>query len=316
MKKKLLSFLLTICMVLSLLPTAALAMGIATTVTVAGQTLNSTNPYLVNGTAANTGTLGTGGCTAHFDANTGTLTLQDATITSATEDAIHTDQADLIVVLNGINTVSSEKAKGGAFVTISGGNLTFKGTGSLTATGDYAIYAFDDLIVESGTIVANGTTAGLSTNSGKITISGGTVTGTATDAAGYGIGKDWGGTLGLEITGGVVTAKNTGIGGKAIGAAETNTTHDIYAAEDAAGTGEALANITDLTNFAKPYVRFELGKTISGKVTKDGSAPVEGASVQIKKGAAPFGAPATTKADGTYTTQTLPQDTYTAEVTK
>ena len=50
---------------------------IPSSVTVGSSTLNSTNPYLVGGKPATTGTLGDDMCTAHFDPITGVLSLQD-----------------------------------------------------------------------------------------------------------------------------------------------------------------------------------------------------------------------------------------------
>lgn len=47
----------------------------ATTVSINGETLNNEYKYLVNGVKAENGTLGSGGCTAQFDSNTGVLTL-------------------------------------------------------------------------------------------------------------------------------------------------------------------------------------------------------------------------------------------------
>lgn len=79
--RKLLSLLVTLCMVIGLLPgmalTAAAANAPAATVRVNGNvTLNGDKPYLLNGKAAETGVLGSDGCTAFYDVSSGTLTLK------------------------------------------------------------------------------------------------------------------------------------------------------------------------------------------------------------------------------------------------
>ena len=83
MRKRLLATLLTVCMVITLLPAMSIpalaANPPATSVTINDVSLNSMYPYLVSGANSASGTLGTGGCTAYFDATTGTLTLQGYT---------------------------------------------------------------------------------------------------------------------------------------------------------------------------------------------------------------------------------------------
>lgn len=322
MKKRILSLALTLCMLLSLLPTAALA---ATDgdIVVAGTTVSGSD---ISYWKSN----GTGGIKAGTDndyilkyepvsvtGTSDTLTLKDAAISYSGGNTIYSVQKSYIVILEGTNTVTSTSTgDDAAFNTISSGSITFKGAGTLTAKGKYGgIYSFVDITIESGTITSEGEVAGISCNRGTLTVTGGDVTGISTTNTGYGIGKDWGGTLGLNISGGTVTAigKN---GGKATGGVNANTTHDVYAGDVADGPGAALVDTPDATTWAKPYVKLEPGKTISGTITGDGTSALEGATVQIQKSGSNFGAAATTAANGTYTTQTVPQGTYTLKVTK
>lgn len=315
MKNRIFNILLTLCMVLTLLPTTVSA-GSASSVTVGDAVLNSENPYLVNNAAASAGTLGEEQCTAHFDADTGTLTLQDAAITSSTGNTIFTTTSDLTVVLVGNNTVTSTSSQNdAAFNTISGGNLKFKGDGSLNTSGKYGgIYAFDDIIIEGGTITATGEKAGISCHSGKLIISGGNVTGTATTSGGYGIGQDWGGTLNLAVEGNATVTAIGENGANATGGVKTNTTHNVMAGDDEASA--ELVGTPDNTTWKKPYVKLTPGNSISGTITSDQSSAIEDATVQIQKDQEDFGAATTTDADGKYTTQTVPNGNYTIKVSK
>ena len=81
MKKRILSILLTLVMVIGMLPATALAAGTAATkvTMLPGATeveLTAERPYLVGLGSATSGTLGSGGCTAYFDVANNTLTLQ------------------------------------------------------------------------------------------------------------------------------------------------------------------------------------------------------------------------------------------------
>ena len=257
-----------------------------------------------------------------YDSDTNTLTLTHANIIYAGGNAIKTFLKDLIVDFYGDNTVTSTSSSDdNAFCTESGGSFIFKGEGSLDARGKYSgIYAFDDLIIEGGTIKASGQKVGISTNWGSVTISGGNVTAEATTAGdrtceGYGIAEDHYRTLNLTMSGdAVVTA--IGIRG-AIGSnnlTTSNTTHNVKA-----GDSESDAEVVtspDETTWAKPYVKLIPGSTISGKITDNEGSPIEGATVQIQKDGADFGAPATTDADGKYTTQAVPNGEYTIKISK
>ena len=128
--RKLLSLLLTLCMVIGLLPGMALtasaaeaAMTPATWVSVnGGVTLDSSKPYLVNGRAAASGTLGSDGCTAKFE--NGTLTLKGYNGGRISSQGSSTARISLTVVVDGANTITST---GGSGITCMYGDLTVKG---------------------------------------------------------------------------------------------------------------------------------------------------------------------------------------------
>lgn len=128
--RKLLSLLLTLCMVIGLLPGMALTasaaeavMTPATWVSVnGGVTLDSSKPYLVNGRAAASGTLGSDGCTAKFE--NGTLTLKGYNGGRISSQGSSTARISLTVVVDGANTITST---GGSGITCMYGDLTVKG---------------------------------------------------------------------------------------------------------------------------------------------------------------------------------------------
>ncbi|MEG2176603.1 MAG: carboxypeptidase-like regulatory domain-containing protein, partial [Oscillibacter sp.] len=312
MKKRMLSMALTLCLVLSLLPTVALAAN-ATTVILVTQTLNGTNSYLVNGAAADSGTLGTGGCTAYFDATTGTLALKDATL-SGSDYGIYCPSGDLTILLEGSNTASASSSH----AIQCDGTLTIKNaegkTGSLTAASTLpsgngnGIWA-GNLVIESGEVTASAATAinGIYSHD-TITISGGTVT---ASGGSHGIQAD----TSLSVSGSaVVRASTTSGDGAIVGSMEgaptiDTTTHNVFAGADDAN---AVLNGPPKTS---KFAKLVPGVTISGKIT-DGTTAIQGATVQIRKSDADFGAPATTAANGTYTTQTVPQGAYTLKISK
>ncbi|MBQ7085580.1 MAG: hypothetical protein IJM95_10115, partial [Anaerotignum sp.] len=99
MKKRILSVLMALCMVLSLAPTMAFAAN-ASSVTISGQELTSSKPYYHNGTSSNpegTANDDPEGADAVFDASTGTLTLKGLHVNDGSIS--WTSNADLKIVL-------------------------------------------------------------------------------------------------------------------------------------------------------------------------------------------------------------------------
>lgn len=244
------------------------------------------------------------------------LTLTNANITYNGGNAIYTYMQDIIVVLNGTNFVESTSTNDDtAFNTISGGSITFRGDGTLTAKGKYGgIYAFDNLTIESGTILATGQKAGISCNNGSITISGSNVTGQATTSSGYGIGRDHSRTLKLTVSGdAIVTAVGTN-GAKASNRITiTNTTHNVIAGDNES-SAKVVASLEEST-WANSYVKLNPGNIISGIITS-GEKAISGANVQIQKNGVDFGVPAITAGDGKYTTQYVPDGKYTIKISR
>ncbi len=178
MKKKngkLLSLVLMLCMLCSLIPAGVVTVyaSPASSVNVGGVGLSNSKPYYVNGEAAEEGTLGSGGCTAHFDADTGTLTLNGIDL----DGGIGRVMGDLEIILMGDNTITST----GNGIESFSGNLSFSGEGSLDIyssrrgiTTEYAITVDEcSLSVESDSIAVVGG-AGVTINSGSVTAKGST----------------------------------------------------------------------------------------------------------------------------------------------
>lgn len=237
-----------------------------------------------------------------YDPDTNTLTLENASITYAGGNAIKTYMKDLIVVLYGDNTVTSTSpGDDNAFCTESGGSLTFKGDGSLEASGKYSgIYAFVNLIIESGMIKTTGQKVGISTNEGSITISGGNVFAEATTEGtrtceGYGIAKDHNRDLTLTVSNNA-TVTAMGMRG-AIGPANKitiNTSHSVKAGDSESNV--ELVTTPDASTWEKPCVMLLPGHAISGTITDKEGSPIEGATVQLQKEGADFGDSVTTAA--------------------
>jgi len=106
--KRILSMLLTLCMVVTLVPMTAFAANEpANSVTINGVTLDSIYPYLVSGVKQSSGSLNGTDCTAHLNVATGTLSLWNYN-----GNAIAAGGAggakDLTVILKGTNTITGD----------------------------------------------------------------------------------------------------------------------------------------------------------------------------------------------------------------
>ncbi len=197
MKKRLLSMLLVACMVLTQLPTAALAAA-STSVKVGGVEMvnaEKTTTYLKNGAAALGGSESDHNAKLTWSGDTATLTLKNFVYTGAGGDA----ESAAIYANGDLNLV----LEGGSAVTHSGGGsrsdgvyvmgaLTISGSGSLVAIGGTAtdascgIYNGGALTINEGTVIATGGTAiishgiysggALSINTGTVIATGGAVT--------------------------------------------------------------------------------------------------------------------------------------------
>ena len=143
--KRILSMLLTLCMVLTLVPMTAFAANAPTDIVIInGVSLNSTYPYLVSGARAASGSLNGTTCTARFDAVHGYLYLWNYNgkeITTSSGGA-----KDLAVWLKGSNTITGDLKNltdGGNLIIIADGVASLNITSSrnldtsLTGIGTY-----------------------------------------------------------------------------------------------------------------------------------------------------------------------------------
>ncbi len=198
MRKRIFSILLTLCMVLSLMPTVAFGAD-SYEVWVGGIQVTSDNANDV---------LGDG--TVSYDAVSNTLTLNNASITNACTPmgsdyaAIYASTA-LNIHLNGINTVIAPAATtGNSYGVYCGNQLSITGAGSLCAMGgkaniySFGIYSLYGVSIEDATVTTTGGKAdyfsgGLYSNLGGISILGdATVTATAGKATDTTFGMSYG----------------------------------------------------------------------------------------------------------------------------
>ena len=242
-KRRLLSLLITICMVMSLLPTVAYAFEPA------AQTADFTAAddgvealALLN--AAKTGTED-----STWDSTANILTLKGVNFTTTAATAVKLPENATIVLAEGTeNTITGGDGPGAGSYCSYGiyadeGDLTIQGTGKLTATGGKAagqythscgIYASEgSIIIENGNVNATG---GEATNDNcnsigiyaydDVIIKGGTVnaTGDVADYESYGICAD-----NVKISGGTVTAMGD----------EAYNSYGIYAGESVTINGSS-----------------------------------------------------------------------------
>lgn len=180
MKKKILSLVLTVCMVLSLLPALSLpAAAGAQTEYYIGETYigcwNNFDGYMITASVAGDGWTWTYVAAANSEnAGTGTLTLTDAYIRGADSSGrsygAHLP-ADTTIVLNGDSTIASGTGSGYCVAVCCDGALTIKdgdtdGTGSLSAVGgessnddSMGLEVNDTLTINSSRVTGLGGTA-------------------------------------------------------------------------------------------------------------------------------------------------------------
>ena len=175
MKKKILSVLLSLCMVLTLMPAAsgiawADSTSNATSVTIGSVPLDENTPYYVDGAAK--GSLAEEeNWSAYF--HEGTLELKDLTAQAKIEAS-----GNLTIKLNGVNTLGNAEF-GSQAIMIRNGNLTITGSGKLIAENKSnaatTVYADKNITVNGGAqveVTKDGYSAqAIHAESGDITIS-------------------------------------------------------------------------------------------------------------------------------------------------
>ena len=207
MKKRVIGLLLALVLLMSLLPAGAMASGgegesKLTELWVNGENMLNDPDYTVE--------CGEDGGYASYDKDSNTLTLNMAKITKKDSHGcgIYSD-GDLTIMLVGTSTVGNEQFEPGIYVN---GDLTITGTGSLTATGNYAdnyagIYVANDLKINGGSVTGNGF-EGIYVEGG-INVEGGSVTGFGNGDYSSGIYVETGS---LTVKDGKVTGNSTGEG--------------------------------------------------------------------------------------------------------
>ena len=178
MKKRILSVLITVVMLIGMLPTAVFAVETAYDLWVGGVQVTDANKDNVDGNNK-----------VSYDPATKTLTLNGYSYTGEGYEynpswycaAIYFNPADenaeLTIELVGTNTVIIDNSECTSFaIYIANGNLIIEGNGSLTATGDTGIYAWGNISIsgENTSVIATGN-YGIQTNGGDIDIDGGKV---------------------------------------------------------------------------------------------------------------------------------------------
>lgn len=240
MCKRLLSRILVFCMVITLLPTVALATN-AVSIWVGGVELTYKDApiyAIMSGNTMTTDDADQNNYNVKFEVvdSVSTLTLHDFAYTgSGYEDVglyvslyagIYA-AGDLSIVLEGANSVTQRGGKRGySYCIYSLGMLSISGSGSLAANGgeandhSYGIYSADGISIIGGTVTADGGEAiahsyGIYSDK-DITVSGGAVTadGGETNSYSYGIYSAGGA---ITVSGGTVTANGGKAGGGSCG---------------------------------------------------------------------------------------------------
>ncbi len=220
MKKRFLSLLLCLALVICAVPGIVFAAGNATAVSIDNITLDSTAPYLVQGANDPSTTAPVTNGYAYFDASTGTLTLNNYTrnITTSEVHGITASSGSLIINLVGENAITVD-APSTSGIQLDSADLTFLGDGSLNISasqGYTPIQVGGTLTFGSASLATDFTgTVTVSTNSShafsaiqctSLAMYSGNVTATHSGSSGKGIGVTGNS---LTVNGGVLTANGT-----------------------------------------------------------------------------------------------------------
>ncbi|MCQ4794170.1 carbohydrate-binding domain-containing protein [Anaerofustis stercorihominis] len=199
-KRKIVSLLVTVCMMFLLMPAVVLADTNYLAINTVKDGSNSTI-YVTDTNASDV--LGDG--TVSYNKDTNTLTLNNCNLAPSNSNSsaiyVYTSNQGLNLVLNGTNTIT-----GGQCMYING-DLNISGSGTLTATGTtYAVMATGNVTIDGVTVNASTTgksAGGVQSHQGSVTIKNATVNASAENS--------WGlyGNKGVSIENSTVTAKST-----------------------------------------------------------------------------------------------------------
>ena len=301
MKKRVVSMLMALMLLMSLLPVGAMADGGESTApTVVSGSAGSSNEaeLWVNGVNILTATNNTVECdggTASYDADSNTLTLDNAKITNGSEISGGTigiySNGNLEIVLEGPSTVESNDFFSGVNID---GNLTITGSGSLTVTGSkFGIMVGLPKAANNLTISGNGVTVTAKGNDsvgiaveGSFSVDGSTVTGNGTS---NGIGAD-----SITVTGGSVEGNGgyAGIGAGSITVEEggsvsgTGTDNGVFS-DSITVTGGSVSGTgtgNDSEGILSTIVTVNSGGSVSGTGTGNNSEGILSTSVTVNSG--------------------------------
>ncbi len=251
MKKRFLSLLCVLALCLSLLPATALAAAPDYQVIyVGGVEISSTDYWTTDGEGNVTAYTGEGTPTdnyIHYDADTNTLTLHNATIKKSVSTdtstyvagaaiGVHNRNgvAELTITLEGTNTIEDVSAAIHVFASSTStgaANLTITGNGSLNASGSYNPGIRVQSNTGNGTLAITGAKVTASSSSGgngvqirvgdgsnaSLTVNGGSLTATGSGGSRGGIEFQFGssesgsGTPSLNVSGSAIVRANGGI---------------------------------------------------------------------------------------------------------
>ena len=227
MKRRMISILCVLCLVVAMLPPVTASAAGPSTLTVGGtNVLDGGGYWLTNAD----GTLTADGASAdnynvYYNGN-GTLTLKDATI-NGTNTIGHVGtgiyaEGDLTIVLEGSSTVTGVQDPNGdsQSIRVDSGNLTIQGGGSLTAQGaetssgsSYGIFVIGSFTQQSGSVTAIGgningnyTSTGLYVYGSTVTAQDGTLTATGGDTSGSSYGISMSSSSSVTVGSAAVTA--------------------------------------------------------------------------------------------------------------
>jgi hypothetical protein len=223
-----------------------------------------------------------------------------------------------LYTVSGTVTVPAGPASGASVRLRAGAALI--GSGSTAADGSYTISGVPD-----GTYTVEASLSGYVTGTVSVTVSGG-------DAGGRNLTLvprtyTVSGTVTTDVPAGPASGASVRLraGAAPLGApvtAAADGTYTLTGIPDGAYTVEA-----SLSGYATATVSVTVSggdvpdgdlalvqTTVSGTISKSDGGAASGASVQLKAGAAPLGAPVTAAADGTYTVSGVPDGAYTVEV--
>lgn len=270
MKRRMLSIICALALVVAMLPPVTASAAAPTTLTVGGTDVLSGSYWLTN---ADDGTLTDDVASAEnynvkYDSATGTLTLKDATI-NGTNTTGHVGagiyaEGDLTIVLEGSSTVTGVQDPNGESQSIRvSGNLTIQGGGSLTAQGaetssgsSYGIFVIGSFTQQGGSVTAIGgnvngnyTSRGLYVSDGTVTAQDGTLTATGGDTSGSSYGISMLSSSSVTVGSAAVTATG-GTGNYSYGLYVNSSSPSVSPSVTLSGSGSLTARSGSATSEA------------------------------------------------------------------